>query len=113
MDTETEDSYSASETDDSSTRTDAGTEQDPATTQVQNPSELPVQTGEVREVEVETIGDQGDGIARVERGYMIIVPETGTGDQVTIEITALRENVAFGDVVERRIFRMKCICSCD
>lgn len=60
----------------------------------------PVQEGEVREVEIEDIGDQGDGIARVERGYVIIVPETDEGDRVTIEITNVRENVAFGEVVE-------------
>jgi len=34
----------------------------------------PVDVGETRYVEIEDIGKQGDGIARVERGYVIIVP---------------------------------------
>ncbi|MDX1747483.1 MAG: TRAM domain-containing protein, partial [Halobacteriales archaeon] len=33
----------------------------------------PVEEGEIRYVEVEDLGKQGDGIARVERGYVIIV----------------------------------------
>lgn len=36
----------------------------------------PVAEGDVREVDIDDIGDEGDGIARVEQGYVIIVPET-------------------------------------
>jgi tRNA/tmRNA/rRNA uracil-C5-methylase (TrmA/RlmC/RlmD family) len=32
-------------------------------------------------VTIETVGDQGDGIAKVERGYVVIVPETQPGEQ--------------------------------
>ncbi|MFC4988316.1 MULTISPECIES: TRAM domain-containing protein [Saliphagus] len=59
----------------------------------------PVETGEQRTVEIETIGDQGDGIARVERGYVVIVPEGEEGDRVEIEIEQVRENVAFARIV--------------
>jgi predicted RNA-binding protein with TRAM domain len=61
----------------------------------------PVAEGEQRTVEIETIGDQGDGITRVERGFVVIVPDTEQSERVTIEITDVRENVAFADVVER------------
>lgn len=61
----------------------------------------PVAEGEQRTVDIEAIGEQGDGIARVERGYVIIVPDTEQGERVTIEITDVKENVAFGDVVGR------------
>jgi len=37
----------------------------------------PVEPGEMRYVEIEDLGKQGDGIARVERGYVIIVPGHG------------------------------------
>jgi predicted RNA-binding protein with TRAM domain len=47
------------------------------------------------------IGDQGDGITRVERGFVVIVPDTKETERVTIEITDVRENVAFAEVVER------------
>lgn len=61
----------------------------------------PVERGEQRTVEIEDIGDQGDGIARVERGYVIIVPDTEMNERVTIEITDVRENVGFAEVIER------------
>jgi predicted RNA-binding protein with TRAM domain len=60
----------------------------------------PVEPGEMRYVEVEDLGKQGDGIARVERGYVIIVPDTEVGDRVKIEITDVEPNFAVGDVVE-------------
>lgn len=61
----------------------------------------PVEEGEIRDVEIEDIGEQGDGIARVERGYVVIVPDTETGERVSVEMATVRENVAFGEVVER------------
>jgi len=60
----------------------------------------PVEEGEVREVEIEDVGDQGDGIARIGPGYVVFVPETTIGDRVTVEITEARENFAFGEVRE-------------
>ena len=61
----------------------------------------PVEKGEQRTVEIEDIGDQGDGITRVERGFVVIVPDTKQGERVTIEITDVRENVAFAEIVDR------------
>lgn len=60
----------------------------------------PVSVGETVEVEIEDIGEQGDGIARIGPGYIVFVPETNVGDRVTIEISDARENFAFGDVVD-------------
>lgn len=67
----------------------------------QAPQTPPVDEGEQRTVEIEDIGDQGDGITRVERGFVVIVPDTKQSERVTIEITDVRENVAFAEVVER------------
>ena len=61
----------------------------------------PVSEGDQRTVEIEDIGDQGDGITRVERGFVVIVPETDPGERVEIEITDVQDTVAFADVVER------------
>jgi predicted RNA-binding protein with TRAM domain len=66
-----------------------------------DPPEPPVEEGEQRTVEIEDIGDQGDGITRVERGFVVIVPDTEQGERATVEITDVRENVAFAEVVER------------
>jgi predicted RNA-binding protein with TRAM domain len=62
----------------------------------------PVDEGERRDVDIEDIGEQGDGIARVERGYVIIVPDTEQGERVTVEITDVQQNVAFAEVIERQ-----------
>ena len=61
----------------------------------------PVSVGEHRIVEIDGLGDQGDGIARVEHGFVIVVPETEVGERVRIEIDHITETVAFADVVER------------
>jgi len=59
----------------------------------------PVEPGEIRYVEIEDIGKQGDGIARVERGYVIIVPGAEVGERVKIEITEVKSNFAVGEVI--------------
>ena len=63
--------------------------------------EPPVEVGETREVEIDSLGDQGDGIARVDRGYVLIIPDTEPGDRVTVRIETTKQNVAFAEVVER------------
>ena len=64
----------------------------------------PVEKGDRRTVDIEDIGEQGDGVARVERGYVVIVPDTELGERVTIELTDVRENMGFADVVEREAY---------
>ena len=67
------------------------------------PPAPPVDEGEVREVAIESVGDQGDGIAKVERGYVVIVPDARPGDQPTVEIEQVKENVAFARVIDDTI----------
>lgn len=69
---------------------------EPRTPQAQGP---PVAEGETRTVEIDTLGDQGDGIAKVERGFIVIVPGTKPGDRVEVEITDVKETVAFAETV--------------
>lgn len=66
-----------------------------------SPAEPPVTEGETRVVEIEGLGDQGDGITRVERGFVIIVPDAEKGERIRIKITEVKQNVAFAEVVER------------
>ncbi|EMA56257.1 TRAM domain-containing protein [Halococcus thailandensis] len=61
-------------------------------------SKPPVSEGTICEVTIESLGDQGDGIAKTDRGYVLIVPGARPGDEVTVEITNVRENVAFAEV---------------
>lgn len=62
--------------------------------------EPPVDEGEIREVTIETVGDQGDGIAKVERGYVLIVPGARPGEAPTVEVETVKRNVAFATVVD-------------
>jgi predicted RNA-binding protein with TRAM domain len=64
------------------------------------PPDPPVDEGEVRDVTIESVGDQGDGIAKVERGYVVIVPDAKPGDQPTVEIEQVKQNVAFARVID-------------
>jgi predicted RNA-binding protein with TRAM domain len=51
-------------------------------------------------VTIETVGDQGDGIAKVDRDYVVIVPGAQPGDEPTVEVEQVRENVAFASIVD-------------
>ena len=63
--------------------------------------QAPVSIGEQRTVTIDDIGAKGDGIARVERGYVLIIPGTEPGDEVMIEVTDVKPNVAFATVVDK------------
>lgn len=84
---------------------DVGGDVSPPTTN--NQSEQPAQTpppvaeGDIVDVEIEAIGDQGDGIARVGPGYVIVVPDTEVGEKVTARVNKATNNVGFADVVDR------------
>jgi predicted RNA-binding protein with TRAM domain len=79
--------------------TDADSQPEQAAQSPQSPQTPPVEEGEQRTVEIEDIGEQGDGITRVERGFVVIVPDTQQGERVTVEITDVRQNVAFAEVL--------------
>ena len=81
---------------------DEADDDEPATGSPSEP-QPPVEGGEIRYVEIEDIGKQGDGIARVERGYVIIVPGADVGDRVKVEITEVKSNFAVGEIIEEDI----------
>jgi predicted RNA-binding protein with TRAM domain len=71
--------------------------------EVSDEPQPPVEAGEIRYVEIEDIGKQGDGIARVERGYVIIVPGADIGERVKVEITEVKSNFAVGEIIDEDI----------
>ncbi|MFC5135753.1 MULTISPECIES: TRAM domain-containing protein [Haloferacaceae] len=84
--------------------TDGGAaERDDAATSTGDGPQPPVEPGEMRYVEIEDLGKQGDGIARVERGYVIIVPDTEVGERVKIEVTEVKSNFAVGEVIDEDV----------
>ena len=62
--------------------------------------EPPVSVGDTLTVRIEDIGEQGDGITRVDGEFVIFVPDTDVGDEVTIEVTHLVDTYGFGRVVD-------------
>jgi predicted RNA-binding protein with TRAM domain len=64
-----------------------------------NETTAPVDAGETYDVTIEDLAREGDGIARVS-GFVIFVPGTSVGDEVTIKVTKVMRKFAFGVVVE-------------
>lgn len=63
----------------------------------------PVSEGDQRTVTVEAVGQEGDGIAKVERGYVIIVPGGEPGEEIEVEIERVTPSVAFANVIDHEI----------
>ena len=51
------------------------------------------------DVEITETGGQGDSFARAGPGYVVFVPDTAVGDELTLRTTTGRENVACGEAV--------------
>ncbi|WP_089668495.1 TRAM domain-containing protein [Halobacterium jilantaiense] len=80
--------------------TSTSTSSSSASTGASSEPQPPVEEGEIRYVEIEDIGKQGDGIARVERGYVIIVPDAEIGERVKVEVTEVKSNFAVGEIID-------------
>ena len=74
--------------------------QEQRNSRMESPQGPPVSEGEQRTVTIETTGDQGDGIAKVERGYVVIVPGTVPGDELEVEMQMVKQNFAIAEVVD-------------
>lgn len=64
-------------------------------------SEYPVAEGEQIEVVIEDIGDEGDGIAKV-NGYAVIVPDAELSEELVVEVNHTTGSHAFASPVETR-----------
>ncbi|WP_169718995.1 TRAM domain-containing protein [Haloplanus natans] len=58
--------------------------------------------GEERRLQIEDVGDKGDGIARVGPGYVVFVSDTEISQQPLVRITTVRENFAFAEVLKQQ-----------
>jgi len=56
--------------------------------------DCPVHEGEELEVEIESIGAKGDGVAKV-TGYTIFVPNTAVGNKLMVKVERVLPNYAF------------------
>ena len=74
---------------------------DPSVSAEERPDQPPVAEGEERRLQIEDVGDKGDGIARVGPGYVVFVSDTEIGQQPLVRITTVRENFAFAEVLKQ------------
>ncbi|AXG08346.1 TRAM domain-containing protein (plasmid) [Haloplanus rubicundus] len=74
---------------------------DPSVSPQERPDQPPVTEGEERRLQIEDVGDKGDGIARVGPGYVVFVSDTEIGQQPLVRITTVRENFAFAEVLKQ------------
>ncbi|WP_137283259.1 TRAM domain-containing protein [Halorussus salinisoli] len=59
----------------------------------------PIESGERYSVEIEDLGSEGDGIARIE-SFVVFVPDTELGERVDIEIEEVGGSHATASVVD-------------
>ena len=64
----------------------------------ENMDSAPVQVGEELDVEIESVGEKGDGLAKKD-GFVLFVPATKQGDKVKIRVTKVLRKVGFAEVV--------------
>ncbi len=58
----------------------------------------PVKEGETYQVKIESIGREGDGIAKVD-GFVVFIPGGQVGDELDVKISKVTRRVAFGEKV--------------
>jgi len=61
----------------------------------------PVRKGDILDVQIESMGRSGDGIAMVE-GFAIIVRKARLGEKLRVRIDAVKPNFAFAEMLERK-----------
>jgi len=59
--------------------------------QEQRADDPPVSEGETLEVTIESVGEQGDGVAKVDRGYVLIIPGTKPGEQPVVKVETVKK----------------------
>lgn len=64
----------------------------------QSSRDPPVKEGETYKVKIESIGREGDGIAKIEN-FVVFVPGANVGEELDIKISKVTRRVAFGEKV--------------
>lgn len=61
----------------------------------------PVSVDETLSVTITADGARGDGVAKVNGGFVVFVPETSVGDEVLIRVTEVKGTYAQAEVIKR------------
>lgn len=63
-------------------------------------SRAPVKEGDEIELQIESTGEKGDGIAKTQ-GFVVIVPGSQANEKVKVKITRVLRNYAFAEIIEK------------
>ncbi len=58
----------------------------------------PINIGDELNVKIESVGEKGDGVAKV-KGFVIFIPNTKVGDEVKVRITKVLRKMSFAEVI--------------
>jgi len=58
----------------------------------------PVRVGEELDVKIESVGEKGDGVAKV-KGFVLFVPNAKEGDQIKVRVTKVFKKMGFAEIV--------------
>jgi len=61
----------------------------------------PVRQGDVMDVQIDSVGRSGDGVAMIEN-FAIIVKKSNLGDKLRVKIQAVKPNFAFAEILETK-----------
>jgi len=65
---------------------------------VRNRPKVPVEEGKTYEVEIQDVGKQGDGIAKID-GFVVFVPGAEKGEKCTVKVTRVLGSCSFAEKV--------------
>lgn len=66
----------------------------------------PINVGDEIDVNIEAVGEKGDGIAKV-KGFVIFVPGTKQGENVKVKISKVLRKVGFAEVIGKASSKKK------
>ena len=61
--------------------------------------EKPVKEGQTLTIKIESKGEKGDGVARVQ-GFIVFIPGAEPGQEYNVKITRVLKKFAFGEIVK-------------
>lgn len=62
---------------------------------------IQIKEGDILQVEIIEQGEKGDGIAKTEQGFVLIIPKTIKDNKYEVKITKVKQKFAFAEVINR------------
>ena len=63
--------------------------------------EVPVSEGQELKVNIDSVGEKGDGIAKI-KGFILFVPGTKKGDKLRVKITKVLPKIGFAEKIKEK-----------